>query len=99
MRLPSKIDFPFGYAVKVRLVTDAQMALYSGRRHRVDGLWDDNLRVIYIRRAIPLDAQIDALLHEVRHAQTEWDAFVRDEIIWPIQKAMAATARHEAEDV
>lgn len=75
MRLPSKVHLPFNFTVRIRQVTDSQMAEEMDAQDSediVDGLWDIDARTIYIRRAISKRRQRYILGHELHHALLDW---------------------------
>lgn len=70
MRLPRTIRFPFGYVVKVRTLTHAQMVEHGERTS--DGAWDCTTRTIFIRKRLPRARQRFLLAHEMGHALLDW---------------------------
>lgn len=80
-RLPANIHLPFGYRIKVCLVTDAEMLAVMDEEDRnelVDGLWDVDTRRIYIRRRMASARKAEVLGHELDHAVNDWRHWVRD---------------------
>ena len=72
MRLPSRVHFPFGYVVRVRQVTDAEMRALEDDEESCDGMWDSETRTIYVRAALPMRRRRYILGHELGHALWDW---------------------------
>ncbi len=68
-RIPRKVVLPFGYVIRIRQLTNKQM---DNMDKDCDGLWDCNLRTIYIRKSLPLTRKRYILTHEVGHAFLDW---------------------------
>lgn len=70
MRIPATQRFPFGYVVRIRQVTDTEMANESDEdiADIPDGLWDSDERIIWIRKALSPRRKRYVLLHELGHA-------------------------------
>lgn len=80
-RLPAKIDLPFGYRIKVALVTDAEMLLAMDEEERTelaDSLWDVDCRTIFVRRRLSGERKAEMLGQELDHAMNDWRHWVRD---------------------
>lgn len=72
MRLPARVNLPFGYDIQVRQVSDAEMRTQNDDGELSDGLWDVETRTIYIRKALSLRRRKYILGHEVTHAVNDW---------------------------
>ena len=72
VRLPTRIHLPFGYTVLVKQITDAEMILHDEDGELQDGLWDVELRTIFVRRSLPLTRRKYILGHEILHAVNDW---------------------------
>ena len=70
MRLPTRVNLPFGYIVKVKLATGSEMKNKDGQD--CDGLWDSDTRTIYVRKALPVKRQRYILVHELVHAMNDY---------------------------
>lgn len=82
-RLPATVRFPYGYVIRVVLVTDGEMleAMDEDKRDKdelSDGLWDVGERVIRVRRSLPLKRKWYVLSHEMDHAHTDWQHWLLD---------------------
>lgn len=64
-RIPHKIKLPFGYIICVKQLTDNQM---NAKERECDGLWDVDIKTIYIRKTAPLSRRRYILMHELGHA-------------------------------
>ena len=69
LRIPTRVVFPFGYRISIRMVTDAEMA---ERDPNADGVWDSETRTIYIRKRLPVRRRRYILGHELGHAWLDW---------------------------
>jgi len=81
LRLPASVRLPFGYTVKVRLVTDAEMlaALEEDDKDELcDGLWLVDTREILILKSLSKKRRAEILGHELDHAINDWRHEVRD---------------------
>lgn len=87
LRIPASVPMPFGFRIKVNLVTDAEMAaLENGTCANChvcqscratgatisDGLWQVGPRRISIRKALSKGRQAYMLSHEMGHAFMDW---------------------------
>ena len=72
MRLPKRVVLPFGYVIKVKLVTDPEMRSILGEDEICDGLWQEGSRAISIRKCLPVTRQRYILSHEMGHAVIDW---------------------------
>lgn len=70
MRLPRTLVFPFGFIIKLKCVTAAEMK--SAQADDCDGYWDVGTRTIYLRRRLPAKRLRYILLHEMQHALTDY---------------------------
>ena len=66
MRLPTRVNLPFGYTVKVRLATPTQFGQWGEADS--DGLWCAQERTIYIKKGLTVRRQRYLLVHELIHA-------------------------------
>lgn len=66
IRIPDRIVLPFGYVVKVKLVTAEEMEEAGGEG--CDGLWRVEERTIYVRKSLPARRRRWVLVHEAFHA-------------------------------
>jgi Zn-dependent peptidase ImmA (M78 family) len=71
VRIPKKVGLPFGYVIQVREVSDAEMRLHDDDGELQDGLWDVEIRTIFIRACLPVRRRAYLLIHETGHAL--WD--------------------------
>jgi hypothetical protein len=69
MRIPSRVILPFGYRISVRQLSDSEM---DRRDPNADGIWDDELKVIYLRKRLPVTRRRYILAHELGHAWLDW---------------------------
>ena len=80
--IPVSLILPYGYRIRVRLVTDSEMlqALEEedNKAELVDGLWDSEAQMITIRKSIPKARQIRVFAHELRHALADWEHWTSD---------------------
>lgn len=70
LRVPRVVRLPFGYTVRVRLLTHAQMVEHGERNS--DGAWDCVTRTVFIRKRLPPARQRYLLAHELGHAFLDW---------------------------
>lgn len=80
MRLPASVRFPFGYVVRVRLVTAAEMEsaesccnCFAKPDEVPDGSWDCSERTIRICKGQPVTRQRYILGHELQHALLDFN--------------------------
>lgn len=76
LRIPGKIELPFGYTITVRLVDDALM---NELAPDADALWNSGTRTISIRKKLPIKRRIYLLGHELGHAFLDWQHCYLDE--------------------
>ena len=77
MRLPSIVNFPFGYRITVRQVlADELRESLEESDDLVDGLWVAESREILIHKAIAMKRKVEVLCHEVDHAVNDWRSWV-----------------------
>ena len=69
MRIPSRVVLPFGYRISVRQLSDSEM---DRRDPNADGIWDDELKTIYLRKKLPVTRRRYILAHELGHAWLDW---------------------------
>ena len=81
-----KTDVP-EYKVKVSMVSQKQIDRYSKRKGS-RGLWDDNVRTLYILKTLSMGDQIEIFLHELEHAWTDWKQTMMDEANYLRKKAI-----------
>jgi hypothetical protein len=67
-KLPTRVRFPFGYVVKVSKVKKLAM----------DGEWGVDKRTIKIKKGLSPKRELYVFLHEMRHAQIDWEHWVLD---------------------
>lgn len=76
LRLPRVVRLPFGFAVRVRVTTAAEMARACrwslAEAQTVEGSWDWDSRTIYVRSTLPPRRKRYVLAHELQHAVTDW---------------------------
>ncbi len=76
LSLPRVVHLPFGFAVRVRVTTAAEMARACrwslAEAQAVEGAWDWDSRTIYVRSALPPKRKRYVLAHELQHAVTDW---------------------------
>jgi hypothetical protein len=82
--VPVSLTLPYGYRIRVRLVTDSEMLRAldeeDNKAELVDGLWDSEARLILIRMALPKARQIRVFAHELRHALADWEHAISDQM-------------------
>ena len=61
---PRRVHLPFGYIVKIRIVSVSHPSLVED----VDGTWDVDSKTIYIRKSLSRSRRSYILLHELSHA-------------------------------
>lgn len=75
MRLPTRVNLPFGYDVLIKQVSDAEMLVaIDGEEPEdvTDGAWLVDTRTIYIRKSLPAARKRYILSHELGHALWDW---------------------------
>lgn len=70
LRIPKTIKFPFGYTVRVVMVTLHDLKKMC--EDDVYGLWDCGTRTIYLAKNVPMAKRRYALGHELSHALLDW---------------------------
>lgn len=78
MRLPKTLVFPFGYRVKVKVVTPTQMSQEFDCSN-ADGLWDVESRTIYLSSRVPVKRRRAVLIHEMYHALADFQHQMMDD--------------------
>jgi Zn-dependent peptidase ImmA (M78 family) len=78
MRLPKTLVFPFGYRVKVKIVTPTEVA-EENEGEPADGLWDAATRTIYLSSGVPLRRRRAVLIHEMFHAVADFQHQMLDD--------------------
>jgi Zn-dependent peptidase ImmA (M78 family) len=76
MRLPSRVCLPFGYTVRVRLLTDTEMQAHDAED--ADGFYDGDERTIYIRHSLSVRRKRYVLGHELFHALADFQHYCLD---------------------
>lgn len=72
-RIPSRVPFPFGYIVCVQQVPAKSEELYDEEDDSYsDGLWDVNMRTIYLNKAAAITRKRWVFVHELEHAWADW---------------------------
>ena len=69
IRIPTRVVLPFGYQISVRQLTDTEM---DKRDANADGIWDSDIKTIYIRKRLPMTRRRYILAHELGHAWLDW---------------------------
>lgn len=69
IRIPTSLKFPWGYRVKVRLVSAAELARVGAPHCK--GCWREDLRTIYIDKSMTLPERVATLWHEYDHAKVD----------------------------
>ena len=70
MRLPRTLVFPFGYKIKLKFCTAAELKAEDAED--LDGYWDVDTRTIFLRRRLPAKRLRYLLVHEMQHALTDY---------------------------
>jgi Zn-dependent peptidase ImmA (M78 family) len=70
LRIPSRLHFPFGYVVRIKLVTVEEMNEYGGEG--CDGLWLSDERLILVRKRLTAARKRWIISHEALHAINDW---------------------------
>src|SRR6266702_2917680 len=67
LTIPKRVQLPFGYVVTIKQVTDSEMEeiVEDGTGESVDGYWDPDERVLYIRKSLPIRRRRYILAHEL----------------------------------
>jgi Zn-dependent peptidase ImmA (M78 family) len=71
MRLPRRVCFPFGYTVRIKLVTDQEMLAAQeeeDKEEMVDGFWSVDDKLIRIRKKLSHKRRAYILYHELLHS-------------------------------
>ena len=76
MRVPSRFTFPFGYTVRIRLVTKDEMEDYGG--DGCDGLWLCEQRLILIRKSLTAARRRWVAVHEIGHAWLDYQHWLEN---------------------
>lgn len=69
LRIPKRVNFPFGYQVRVDQCPSTEMDMIAPD---ADGLWDCASRTILIRKSLPPKRKAYILAHELGHAWLDW---------------------------
>lgn len=77
MRLPRTIVFPFGYTIRFRYATAAEMKAHDAEE--LDGFWDADSRTIYVRKRLPAKRLRYMIGHEIDHAVNDWRHRMQDD--------------------
>lgn len=76
LSLPRLIRLPFGFIVRVRICTAAELARACGwslaEAQATDGGWHVDTRTIYLRSTLSPLRRRYVLAHELQHAVTDW---------------------------
>lgn len=75
-RVPSKIVLPFGFVIKVRAGSAAQIARHCDDR-ATDACFDFDTRTIWLQEGRDERDQLDDLAHEMIHAVADWQVYVQ----------------------
>jgi uncharacterized protein DUF955 len=80
LTIPKRVQLPFGYVVTIKQVTDSEMEeiVEDGTGESVDGYWDPDERVLYIRKSLPIRRRRYILAHELGHAWNDWQHHAMD---------------------
>jgi len=89
-RIPSRVVFPFGYRITVKLVSRREIKELDFERcencgHEInggvdhDGLYDDQTRTVYVVRTLTPKRKRYILLHELDHAWNDYKHAMLDE--------------------
>lgn len=95
--MPAWVVYPFGFKIRVRYLTAAQLAQVGGRKGCA-GLWDYNLKTIYVLNEDPLHEQIETLGHEMQHACTDFRTWLEIKLRMPLAAATAELEEANTED-
>ena len=79
----SRIDFPFGYSIRVELKTEAELValcVAAGETEDVEaeGWWESSERAVYMNVELDEDRYAEVLSHEMIHAVADFELWVRD---------------------
>lgn len=74
MTWPRIVRLPFGYLIRVRLASPAQVRKAAGSDS--DAVWDDRTRTIWISRTLGARERRYVLTHELLHALTDYQHYV-----------------------
>lgn len=79
LRVVKGFTLPYGYKVKVRLVSQKQLDYLMGGKG-TDAGWDQNLRTIYISKDLTRPLQVEKWFHELEHAVADWRLWARQQM-------------------
>jgi Zn-dependent peptidase ImmA (M78 family) len=95
-KFPKTIRLPFVPPIRVRYVTDKQL---RARGMKVWGYWNDAAKpTIYINKDAPLWMQAETLYHEIDHAHTDMEFWLRQYLVEPMKVEAGQTAGDMRED-
>lgn len=69
MRIPFRVNLPFGYGITVKQVNKETMTLVAPD---ADGAWNVDIKTIYILKSLPITRKRYILAHELGHAWLDW---------------------------
>src|SRR5260370_42058916 len=74
LTIPKRVQLPFGYVVTIRQVSDSEMEeiVEDGTGESVDGHWDPDERVLYIRKSLLIRRRRYILAHDLGLAWNDW---------------------------
>lgn len=70
MRIPGRVNLPFGYVISVKQLKQDEMNRVS--LSDADGGWNVDIRTIYILKTLPITRKRYILAHELGHAWLDW---------------------------
>ena len=73
LRIPKHIRFPFGYTVHIKQITLKELEDRCGAS--VLGLWEDDIRTIFIGKDLKVARKRWVLLHELIHAWADFQLY------------------------
>lgn len=76
MRIPTRFHFPFGYTVRIKLVTKSEMEEEGG--DGCDGLWLSDQKLILILKRLPSWRRRWVTVHELGHAWLDYQHWLEN---------------------
>jgi len=76
-RIPSVVHFPFGYQVKVKQGSQAELDKVLGVK--ADGGWRVDLQTLYLLKTLDRSRKLRIFAHELVHALNDWTHWLLDQ--------------------
>ena len=83
--IPRVLVLPGGFKIKTILVDPKSMAKEGLKDAYAAWIVDTGLPggTIFIDNSYPFNTRWDSYIHEIHHAITDWDHYIRDKVITP----------------